>query len=192
MRNESGTTWLTGCGWLAAGLWGSSGGMLLLILATLAWTRLPDKHWWEVALSLLIPVLLAICVLELQAGTVRRLADDDGKRVKLVWGAVTLLVWIAVGAAMWALLDWCDDRIWLWASYLNSKASAHGRVTVFTVEHIQRWFTVAEWVLRWMVVPGKLIPLAAAWRSGAGGCRRGGCCACFGAGGGGLRWWWRR
>ena len=145
-------------GWVV----GQFGGMLLLILATLSWTRLPDKHWWEVALSLLIPVLLAICVLELQAGTVRRLADDDGKRVKLVWGAVTLLVWIAVGAAMWALLDWCDDRIWLWASYLNSKASAHGRVTVFTVEHIQRWFTVAEWVLRWVVVPGKLIPLAAA------------------------------
>jgi len=145
-------------GWVA----GQFGGMLLLILATLGWTRLPDKHVWEVALSLLIPILLAICVLELQAGTVRRFADDDGKRVKLVWGAVTLLVWIAIGAAVWALLDWCDDRIWLWAAYLNSKASAHGRVTVFTVEHFQRWFTVAEWVLRWMVVPGKLIPLGAA------------------------------
>ena len=142
-------------GWVA----GQFGGMMLLILATLAWTRLPDKHVWQVALSLLIPVLLAICVLELQAGTVRRLADDDGKRVKLVWGAVTLLVWIAIGAALWALLDWCDDRIWLWASYLNSKASAHGRVTIFTAEHIQRWLTLAEAVLRWVVVPGKLIPL---------------------------------
>ena len=145
-------------GWVA----GQFGGMLLLILATLGWTRLPDKHVWEVALSLLIPILLAICVLELQAGTVRRFADDDGKRVKLVWGAVTLLVWIAIGAAVWALLDWCDDRIWLWAAYLNSKASAHGRVRIFTVEHIQRCLTLAEWVLRWMVVPGKLLPLGVA------------------------------
>jgi hypothetical protein len=32
-------------GWVA----GQFGGMLLLILATLGWTRLPDKHVWEVA-----------------------------------------------------------------------------------------------------------------------------------------------
>ena len=89
---------------------------LLLFLVALAWTRLPDKHIWQVALSLLIPVLLAIGALELQAGTVRAFADDDGNRVKLIWGAVSLLVWIAVGAALWALLDWCDDQIWDWAS----------------------------------------------------------------------------
>jgi hypothetical protein len=48
-----------------AGLWtarrwvaGQFGGTLLLILAALAWTRLPDKHGWQVALSLLIPLLL--------------------------------------------------------------------------------------------------------------------------------------
>ena len=84
---------------------------LLLIAAGLGWTRLADKHWWQVALSLLIPVLLVICALELQAGTMRKLADDEGRRVKLVWGAVTLLVWFAMGFAMWVLLDWCDDQI---------------------------------------------------------------------------------
>ncbi|MGA3262823.1 MAG: hypothetical protein ABSC47_02125, partial [Terracidiphilus sp.] len=78
--------------WIAA----QFGGTLLLLLLGMAWTRLPDKHGWQVALSLLIPVLLVISVLELQAGTMRRLADDDGKRVKLVWGAATLLVWIAM------------------------------------------------------------------------------------------------
>ena len=135
---------------------------LVLFAVGVLWTRLPEKHWWQVGFTLIIPLLLGISLLELQAGTMRKLADDDGKRVKLVWGAVTLLVWIAIGAAVWALLDWCDDRIWLWAAYLNAKASAHGRVTIFTVEHIQRWLTVAEWVLRWMVVPGKRIPLGAA------------------------------
>jgi len=135
---------------------------LLLILIALAWTRLPDKHAWQVALSLLLPVLLAISALELQAGTVRALADDDGKRVKLIWGAVTLLIWIAAGAAVWELLDWCDDQIPLWAAYLNSKAGAHARSTTFTYEHIQRWLTIAEWIARWIVVPAKLIPFAAA------------------------------
>jgi hypothetical protein len=132
----------------------------LLILAGLAWTRLPDKHGWQVALSLLVPLLLAISALELQAGTVRSFADDDGKRVKLVWGAVTLLVWIAMGAAVWAVLDWCDDQIPQWAGYLNSKASAHARATLFTYEHIQRWLSLAEWILRWVIVPAKIIPYA--------------------------------
>jgi hypothetical protein len=135
---------------------------LVLIVAGLAWTRLPDKHAWQVALSLLIPVLLVICALELQAGTVRKLADDDGRRVKLVWGAVTLLVWVAVGAALWALLDWFDDQIPLLAGYLNSKGPAQARATVFTYEHIRQGLTALEWVLRWVVVPAKLISLGAA------------------------------
>ncbi len=135
---------------------------LLLILIGLAWTRLPEKHLWQVALSLLVPLLLAISVLELQAGTVRRLADDDGRRVKLVWGALTLLVWIAVVWVSWAILDWCDDRLWNWSSYLNSQASAHWRARLFTYEHIQHWLSILEWVLRWIVVPAKVIPYAVA------------------------------
>ena len=135
---------------------------LLLILVGTAWTRLPDKHGWQVALSLLIPFLLIVSALELEAATLRKLADDDGRRVKLVWGAMTLLVWIALGAAAWALLDWCDDQIPLWAGYLNSKSSGQMRATVFTYGHISHWLTIAEWILRWIVVPAKLIPFAAA------------------------------
>jgi len=135
---------------------------LLLILVALAWTRLPDKHVWQVGLSLLIPLLLAIGALELQAGTVRAFADDDGQRVKLIWGAVTLLIWIAIAAAIWAFLDWCDDQIWDWAAYLNSKASPHARVTILSYQHIGRWLAFAEWMIRWIVVPAKLIPFAAA------------------------------
>ena len=126
-----------------------------IILAGIGWTRLPDKHLWQVALDLLLPLLLVVCALELEAATVRAFADNDDRRVKLVWGAVTLLVWIAVGAAFWAFLDWCDDQIPLWAGYLNSKASAHARATMFTYEHISRWLTIAEWILRWIVLPGK-------------------------------------
>ena len=79
---------------------------LLLILLVLAWTRLPDKHVWQVLLTLLVPVLLGISFLELEAGTMRALADDDGRRVKLVLGACTLLVWVALFWACWAALDW--------------------------------------------------------------------------------------
>ncbi len=107
---------------------------LVLILIGLAWTRLPDKHVWQVGLTLLIPLLMAISALELEAGTMRVLANDDGKRVKLVYGACALLVWVALFWACWAALDWCDDRIAQWAGYLNSRASAGARATVFTFD----------------------------------------------------------
>ncbi len=48
-------------GWVAAQFWGT----LLLVLAGLAWTRLPDKHAWQVLLSLLVPLLLVIAALAL-------------------------------------------------------------------------------------------------------------------------------
>jgi hypothetical protein len=134
----------------------------LLIAVGLAWTRLPDKRLWQVALSLLIPFLLAISFLELEAGTMRKLADDDGRRIKLGLAAATLVLWVAVGWLAWAALDWCDDRIYLWAGYLNSKATAHARATVFTYNHLVTWFRWAEWFLRWVVVPAKIIPAAAA------------------------------
>jgi hypothetical protein len=134
----------------------------VLIAAGLAWTRLPDKNLWQVALSLLIPLVLAISFLELQAGTIRKVSDDDGRRVKLGPAAATFVLWIAFGWLAWAALDWCDDHIYLWAGYLTSEASAHSRATVFTYSNLVRWFTWAEWLLRWIALPAKLIPAAVA------------------------------
>jgi hypothetical protein len=157
LEGLSGRLW-TARRWVA----GQFYGMFLLILAALAWTRLPDKHGWQVVFSLLIPVLLVIAALELQAGTMRKMADDDGKRVKLVWGAMSLLVWIAVVWACWWVLDWCDDQFPLWSGYLNSKASPHARFTYMSFEHIVRDLSFLEWVMRWVVIPAKVIPYAAA------------------------------
>ena len=103
-------------------------GLTLVLLAVgVLWTRLPEKHWWQVGLTLVIPLLLIVSLLELQAGTMRKLADDDGRRVKLVWGAMTLLFWAAMVWVCWWILDKGDDHIWEWAGYLNSKAPASWR-----------------------------------------------------------------
>ncbi|MGD0097282.1 MAG: hypothetical protein ABSB60_12360 [Terracidiphilus sp.] len=144
--------------WVAAQFIGTP----LLILVGIAWTRLPEKHLWQVALTLLVPVLVAISILELNAGTMRSLAGSDGKRVKLVWGAMTLLVWIAVVWISWMILDWCDDQTTQWASYLNSQAPAHWRARLFTYEHLSHWITILVWIFRWIVVPAKVLPYAMA------------------------------
>jgi hypothetical protein len=154
MLRRMGRAW----GWIA----GQFCGILLWVALGLAWTRLPDKQGWQVAITILVPMALILCMLELQAGTMRALANDDGRRVKLVWGALTLLVWAAVFWAAWAVLDWCDGRIPEWAGYLNSRFSAHARAQFFTYAHLLQWMTIAEWVVRWIIVPGKLIVYAVA------------------------------
>jgi hypothetical protein len=140
--------------WVAAQFWAA----LLLILAGVAWTRLPDSYAWQVGLTLLVPVVLLAVALLFEAGTMRRLLHDEQRRVPLSLGVLTLLVWAAIAWAAWALLDWCADQIPVWAGYLNSRASAHLRATLFTYDHIQSWLTFLVWVFRWIALPAKVIP----------------------------------
>lgn len=145
-------------GWIAAQFWATP----LLVGAGILWTRLPEKHVWQVGLTLIIPLLLLGAFLVLEAGTMRRLLGSGPERVRLLYGALTLLLWIAVAWAAWAVLDWCDDQTYLWSGYLNSKTFAHLRAKAFNYQHIQLSIATLIWVIRWIVVPGKLIPYAIA------------------------------
>jgi hypothetical protein len=119
-------------GWVAAQFWATP----LIVLAGAAWTRVPEKHVWQVGLTLLLPLLMLAATLVLEAGTMRGFFQKDDRRVRFAWSALTLLVWIAVVWMAWFILDWCDDQIPQWASYLNSRAYAHARARLFTYEHI--------------------------------------------------------
>jgi hypothetical protein len=148
----------TSVAWVAAQFWAT----LLIVLVGVGWTRVPERHVWQVGLTLLLPLLMLAAMLVLEAGTMRSFFHRDERRVRFEWGALTLLVWIAVVWIAWFILDWCDDQIPLWASYLNSRASAHARARLFTYEHLQLWLTILVWIFRWIVVPAKVIPHALA------------------------------
>jgi hypothetical protein len=145
-------------GWVAAQILGT----LLIVIVGLVWTRVPEKHLWQVGLTLLLPLVMLTATLALEAGTMRGFFQKDERRVRFAWGALTLLVWIAVVWLAWFILDWCDDQIPQWASYLNSRASAHARARLFTYAHITNWLNILEWIFRWIVVPAKVIPHALA------------------------------
>jgi hypothetical protein len=131
----------------------------VLALLFLGWTRIPEKNFLEVAATLLLPLLLLISIFELEAGTMRSLATDDGRRVKLIWGAIAVAVCALLAWIGWSLLDTFDEHIWAWASYLNSQTHDHTRL--FTYDHIQKWLTITAWVLRWIAVPALTLPFAA-------------------------------
>lgn len=142
--------------WIVAQFLGSA----ILVAIAVGWTRIPEKHLWQVMLTLLVPPLLLIAVFVLQAGTIRRLLHDEHPRAPLAWGAASLLAWIAIVWLGWSILDWCDGQISLWASYLNSKSPASLRAHLLTYDHLQHWMTILESVLRWIVLPGELVPFA--------------------------------
>ncbi len=144
-------------------------GLAMLIALGLLWTRIPEKHVWQVLLTLLVPLILVAAFLVLQAGTFRSFLHParagGSPRIALGCGAATLLIWIAVGWALWALLDRFDDHTWSWAIYLSSKAGQQDRVHWASYGHLNRYLGWAGWTLRWVIVPGLLMPLAssAAW-----------------------------
>jgi len=147
-------------------------GLALLFVAGIGWTRIAEKHWWQVLFTLLIPVLLLALFLLMQAGTVwalvrRQTAKEgaDSRRVSIAWGAATLLLWIVVAWAAWWMLDKFDDQITLWAGYLNSRFGAGARAKIATEEHIAWLLNYVERTLRWVILPGLLMPLmgSAAW-----------------------------
>ena len=144
-------------------------GLAVLIGLGLLWTRIPEKHVWQVLLTLLIPLILAAGFVVLQAGTFRGFLHPArpgaNQRIALGWGAVTLLIWIALGWALWWLLDVFDDHAFQWAVDLSSKASAHAREHWASYMRLNRDLTWAGWTLRWVIVPGLMMPLAssAAW-----------------------------
>jgi len=168
-------------------------GMVLLIALGLGWTRVPEKYGWQVALTFVLPLVIIAGFLWLQAGTMRawlregprpvaieaedeevseedegQEEDDDQepRRVLLAWGAVTLILWIAIGCIAWWGLDHLELRGYSWSGYVNSKLGPHARATWGSYNNVYRDFEWGIWALKWVVVPGLLVPLAvcaAAW-----------------------------
>ncbi len=142
-------------------------GVALLIALGLVWTRIPEKHWWQVLLTLLVPVVVAAGFVLLQAGTFRGFSrpvaderEQSRRPVSLAWGAGTMVIWLSIGWVLWALLDKFDDSTMDWASYLNSRFGANARAHWASYEHLNRDLNWLGWTLRWVVVPGLLMPLA--------------------------------
>jgi hypothetical protein len=141
-------------------------GIAVLVAAGLVWTRIPEKNWFEVLLTLLVPLFVAAGFVALQAGFLRsllrvgaNLAEPIQTEVSFALGALTLLLWIAIGWILWNFVDRFDAHTNDWAMYLNSRFDADYRARVLTYEHFSTWLEYAAWLLRWVIVPGLLLPL---------------------------------
>ena len=138
-------------------------GIALLIAVGLIWTRIPEKNVFEVALTFVVPLLVAAGFLSLQAAYLRSLlrepAAPEQTEVSFLLGAFTLLLWIAIGWVLWNFIDRFDANDYQWAMYLNSRFDPDMRSRILTYDHLSKGFDYAAWLLRWVLVPGVLLPL---------------------------------
>lgn len=144
--------------WVGAQFWAVSS----FILVGIAWAAMPETPAWESYLSWLIPLFLAAALLVLQALTMRSLLAEEPGRVRLERGALTLLAWAAAAGIAWLLLAWCESRIPLWTAYIGSHAPAGEQATLLAPNRLQNTFFLAQWALRWILVPGIVVPCAMA------------------------------
>ena len=106
--------------------------------------------------------------LVLQAGTMRRLAEGENRRVGLAFAAASLLGWIAMAWAAWAILDWCNDQFRMGGIFELALLGGLAGHSVY-----RRAYSALAFDYRMGaaldVVPGKIVPYAmastlAGWR----------------------------
>ena len=131
----------------------------ILLALSIVWLRLPVQHTMQVVLNFALPLLIIATFVWLQSATMRSLMGDQ-RRVKLIFAAMTFVAWVLVAWVALTLAFNFDDKIELYAGYLNSRFPASWRAQIFTEEHIATVFNWFEWVMIWVLIPGIFIPLA--------------------------------
>jgi hypothetical protein len=131
----------------------------VLIALCIVWLRLQDKHTWQVALTLILPLLIIATFVWLQSATMRSLMSDP-RRIKLIFAAMTFVAWVLLAWVALTLAFNFDDKIELYAGYLNSRSPVSWRAKFLTEEHIATVFNWFEWFMVYVVIPGVFIPLA--------------------------------
>ena len=86
-----------------------------------------------------------------------------------MWGALTLLVWLALGWAWWFASTGATIRSPLGEISELPRFGSLARKGLYLRAHCN-WLNVCEWILRWIVVPAN-DSFAMAPRSGDGGCQ---------------------
>jgi uncharacterized membrane protein YidH (DUF202 family) len=149
-------------------LWGVQFlGNVLIFLLYAGWLRLPEAHWWDLLLNVLVIVLVVAAALTLHGGTlnyfqsahVDRSAALTPEFKKALKHVLALAVWAAVFFFLWSQLDNLGDYQYSFPGYLRSELPSwlrkHTTDTGFTSTYM---FIVG--LLQGVVLPGLLLPLA--------------------------------
>lgn len=141
-------------------------GNLAIVLGFGLWLHIPDSYWWQLFFQFVIALLLVAAALVLHGGTLNYYSDlfDDEKAplsgafTKAVKHLHAFAVWAAVFYLVLHFVDKLDDYQFAFPGYLRSEFPAWLRRHV-TENAMDNWYQGFVACLRWVVVPGLLLPL---------------------------------
>jgi hypothetical protein len=157
----------------------------LLFLLFAGWLLIPVANTFYIILNALVAILFIAATATLHGGTLNYFSERDLslyvplKRMFLraLRNIIPILICAALVYFLWMLTDKFDDLQETFPTYLRSTLSAPMRkhISLFALENT---FAVVAFALRWILIPGIILPFAAAASNngfrglGIGGFRR--------------------
>jgi hypothetical protein len=140
----------------------------LLFLLFAGWLLIPVANTLYIILNALVAILLLAATVTLHGGTLNYFSEKDIslsaplKRMFLraLRNIVPILICATVIFLLWMLMDKFDDLQETFPTYLRSTLSASMRKHI-SVSALENTFGVIAFALRWILIPGLILPFAA-------------------------------
>jgi hypothetical protein len=141
----------------------------LLFLLFAGWLLIPVANTLYIILNALVAILLIAATIALHGGTLNYFSERDLslyvplKRMFLraLRNIIPLMICAAVIYFLWMLTDKFDDLQETFPTYLRSTLSVPMRKHI-SVSALENIFAVVAFALRWILIPGLILPFAAA------------------------------
>jgi hypothetical protein len=146
-------------------------GNAVLIILSLLWLQIPDGRVWQVGLSFILAIFIVLAFLWLQTYTLRGCAEERSARISV--GMLVFAILLVVAYLLLRPVSMLEDNAAAISYFWNSKLPASFRYSL-PQPRIYHLLTVAVAVLHYWILPGLLLPFAAAaaaYRSPARGLR---------------------
>jgi hypothetical protein len=142
-------------------------GNFVIFLAFIWWLRLPDAHWWQVFFGVVLAALTAAAALVLHGGTLDYFHSAHQDRTTKLPPSLRRAFQHLPALVLWALifffLRWLIGKLDQYEvslpGYLRSEFPAWLR-RMISEPALESIYTSLLWLLRWVVLPGLLLPLA--------------------------------
>jgi hypothetical protein len=140
----------------------------ILCVMYAAWLLIPEARTWELTVNAVLALVIVVLAVVLHAGTLNYFCGlSRGEAAELtpafsraLRNIIAVAVWIVVfylALRLWGRLDQYQDSM---CTYFRSMLPAFLRRHI-TLRAVIRIFEIKMFILRWIVTPGILLPLAA-------------------------------
>jgi hypothetical protein len=141
----------------------------LLFLLFAGWLLIPVANALYIILNALVAILLIAGIATLHGGTLNYFSDKDTSLhaslknmfLRALRNVIPILVCAATIYLLWMLVDKFDDLQETVPTYFRSTLSASTRKHI-SLPALENTFAVIAFALRWILVPGLILPFAAA------------------------------